>query len=170
MNKKFQKGGNFMYSRANAVEYSEKWWNKRNPVFLSFENDCTNFISQCLLAGGIPMDWRKARNEGWWINVAEANWSFSWSVAHSLRWYLLKSGRGVEVKSVDDLQLGDIIFYDFDGNGLYQHSTIIAVKNSDETLVNAHTSDSYHRDYRYYDSTAYTPNCKYSFISIKSKP
>ncbi|MFR7383977.1 MAG: amidase domain-containing protein [Anaerostipes sp.] len=28
---------------------------KRNPSYPAFENNCTNFVSQCLAAGGISM-------------------------------------------------------------------------------------------------------------------
>src|SRR5690606_3521209 len=103
----------------------------------------------------------------WWMDQAANNWSFSWSVAHSLRWYLISSGRGKEVADAMQLVPGDVIFYDFDGNGVFQHSTFVVEKNEQTLYVNAHTSDSYHRNYLYTDSTAYTPNCKYSFIAIQ---
>ena len=67
---------------------------------------------------------------------------------------------------MDDLSVGDIIFYDFNGDGKFQHSTIIVEKDGETVLVNAHTSDSFRRDYTYTDSTAYTPNIKYSYIKI----
>ena len=44
-----------MYNREAAVRYANKWWDSRNPAFPAFDVDCTNFISQCLLAGGAPM-------------------------------------------------------------------------------------------------------------------
>ena len=52
-----------------------------------FENNCTNFISQCLHAGGAPMRGYPNRGSGWWLQ--NKNWSYSWAVAHSLRLYLL---------------------------------------------------------------------------------
>lgn len=155
-----------IYDRQKAVAYSNAWWDKRNPKYPSFENDCTNFISQCLFEGGFRQQFSQYRHEGWWLQSNHSNWSFSWSVAHSLRWYLILSKRGVEVDSPDKLSVGDIIFYDFDGNGSFQHSTIIVEKNESSILVNAHTSDSYQRYYLYNDSTAYTPNINYSYIKI----
>ena len=67
---------------------------------------------------------------------------------------------------VEDLSIGDIIFYDFNGDGKFQHSTIIVEKNGETILVNAHSPDSYHRLYSYEDSAVYTPNVKYSYIKI----
>lgn len=50
----------FSYDRRLAAEYALKWTvngkSVRNPLFGDFENDSTNFVSQCLLAGGIPQD------------------------------------------------------------------------------------------------------------------
>ena len=40
--------------RLNAVKYAERWWNEYNPEYVKFENDCTNYISQCLHAGNAP--------------------------------------------------------------------------------------------------------------------
>ena len=155
-----------IYNRELAVDYARRWWDARNPAFPSFTNDCTNFISQCLLAGQLPMEFSIYRNQGWWINSERSNWSFSWSVSHSLRWYLLSSGRGIEVGSVYDLTLGDIIFYDFNGDGTIQHSTIITSVIDGEPYIHAHTSDSEDRHWLYENSTAYTPNIRYYFMKI----
>lgn len=43
------------YNRGKAVAYALEWAMSRNPAYLDFEElggDCTNFASQCLLAGG----------------------------------------------------------------------------------------------------------------------
>ncbi|PNB67364.1 hypothetical protein C1X64_31150, partial [Pseudomonas sp. GW456-E7] len=48
-------GRAFQYDRLGAVQYAEKFWNKRNPAYKNFSDNCTNFISQCLHAGGAPM-------------------------------------------------------------------------------------------------------------------
>lgn len=42
------------YNRGKAVAYALEWAMSRNPAYLDFEElggDCTNFASQCLLAG-----------------------------------------------------------------------------------------------------------------------
>lgn len=43
------------YNREQALNYTHTWAFRRNPSFADFEEmggDCTNFVSQCLLAGG----------------------------------------------------------------------------------------------------------------------
>ncbi|WP_236838911.1 amidase domain-containing protein [Caldalkalibacillus salinus] len=158
------------YDREKAVAYAHRWWNDYNPQFRSFEVDCTNYISQCLWAGHAPMKYSSDRAKGWWYRFEPVNWSFSWSVAHSLRWYLPNSQsglRGREVTSADQLRPGDVICYDFDGDGRWQHTTIVVAKDgAGEPLVNAHTSNSQNRYWDYTDSHAWTENIKYKFFRI----
>lgn len=158
----------FSYDRHKAVQYAERWWNSYNPAYRTFDVDCTNFVSQCLHAGGAPMWGAPVRNRGWWYQGDQ--WSFSWAVAHSLRWYLSGSTKGLqgkEVQSPEELYPGDIICYDFQGDGRWDHNTIVVAKDVyDMPLVNAHTVNSRHRYWSYEDSTAWTPNIKYKFFRI----
>lgn len=158
----------YKYSRLEAVRYAERWWNDYNPQYKKFENNCTNFISQCLRAGGAPMTGYPKRNKGWWFQ--SNNWSYSWAVAHAFRWYLsgAKSGlRTKEESSPEQLIKGDVICYDFDGDGRWQHSTIVVAKDvNNMPLVNAQTTNSRMRYWNYEDSTAWTPNIKYKFFHI----
>ncbi|MDE5415451.1 amidase domain-containing protein [Alkalihalobacterium chitinilyticum] len=156
------------YDRREAVRYAERWWNDYNPAYRRFEDNCTNFISQCLRAGGAPMIGHPNRSNGWWYR--NNNWSYSWSVAHSMRWHLsgAKSGvRGKEMSSASELSPGDVICYDFNGNGRWQHTTIVVAKDENgEPLVNAQTTNSRMRYWKYEDSTAWTPNIKYKYFKI----
>ncbi|MFP3361624.1 amidase domain-containing protein, partial [Planococcus sp. SIMBA_143] len=77
---------------------------------------------------------------------------------------------GLRGRLVDDrkeLKLGDVICYDFEGDGRFDHTTIVTGKDAaGEPLVNAHTFNSRMRYWKYEDSTAYTPNMKYRFFTI----
>lgn len=158
----------FTYDRQAAVKYAERWWNRYNPAYRNFSVNCTNFVSQCLFAGGAPMRGAPNRNQGWWYQ--HDNWSYSWSVAHSLRWYLSGSTQGLqgkEVESVQELSPGDVICYDFQGDGRWDHQTIVVTKDAQGMpLVNAHTDHSRHRYWSYEDSTAWTPDIQYKFFRI----
>lgn len=158
----------FSYDRRSAVQYAERWWNSYNPSFHRFSVDCTNYVSQCLLAGGAPMRGVPDRSHGWWYK--DNNWSYSWAVAHSLRWYLSGSTEGLkgkEIESADQLKPGDIICYDFSGDGRWDHTTIVVSKDANNMpLVNAHTDNSRHRYWSYEDSTAWTPYIQYKFFQI----
>ncbi|WP_312097132.1 amidase domain-containing protein [Niallia sp.] len=158
----------YTYDRLKAVQYAEKWWNSYNPKYHQFEVDCTNYISQCLHEGGAPMRGYPNRNKGWWMQ--NNNWSYSWSVANAFPRYLETSTTGLRAKQVTsamELKLGDVICYDFEGDGKYNHTTIVTGKDANgEPLVNAHTYNSRMRYWKYEDSTAYTPNIKYKFFTI----
>ncbi len=161
----------YVYDRIKAVQYAETWWNSYNPRFPKFSVDCTNFVSQCLYAGGMPMVGYPERGKGWWMQ--NNNWSYSWTVAHAFRWYLGGAHTGwnaVEVTSPEQLLPGDIICYDFQGDGRFDHSTIVVAKDQKGMpLVNAHTTNSRMRYWSYEDSSAYTPSIQYKFFHIEDK-
>lgn len=158
----------FHYDRQAAVAYAEKWWNDYNPQFKKFDVDCTNYVSQCLFAGGAPMRGYPNRTRGWWMQ--NNNWSFSWTVANALTQYLSTSKTGLRARQVSNpkkLKLGDVICYDFQGDGRFDHTTIVTNHDADGMpLVNAHTDNSRNRYWSYEDSTAYTPNMTYKFFTI----
>jgi hypothetical protein len=45
-----------IYDPQAAVNYAEVWWDDRNPNYYDYSSsggDCANFVSQCLIAGGL---------------------------------------------------------------------------------------------------------------------
>src|SRR5690606_38990219 len=91
------------YDRRRAVAYAEKYWNSANPNFLEFEVDCTNYVSQCLLAGGAPMNYTGRREAGWWYQGRKGHrewWSYSWSVSNALSSHLTGSRSGLQAETV----------------------------------------------------------------------
>ncbi|WP_079913587.1 amidase domain-containing protein [Paenibacillus sp. 32352] len=162
-----------VYDRVKAVQYADMWWDKGNPAYIEFEVDCSNYISQCLFAGGAPMHYTGKRDSGWWYKGrynGQELWSYSWAVAHSLQRYLISNRNGLtaeEVPQADMLELGDVISYDWDGNGRFQHSTIVTAKDENGMpLVNAHTTNSFRRYWSYKDSVAWTEKTQYRFLHI----
>lgn len=162
-----------MYNRMEAARYADLWWDKGNPAYLTFEVNCSNYVSQCLYAGGAPMKQTGQRDAGWWYKGrvgGQELWSFSWAVAESLQFYLLTSRSGLraqEVASAAELDLGDVISYDWDGDGRFQHTTVVTAKDSNGMpLVNANTVSSKHRYWSYTDSPAWTDRTRYRFLHI----
>lgn len=162
-----------LYNRQLAVNYANEWWNMANPNYEHMDVDCTNFVSQCLFAGGIPMNYTGKRETGWWYEGYEHSrerWSFSWTVANSLQLYMQSSRTGLRAQTVDSarkLDIADIISYDWDGDTRYQHSAIVTgFDSSGEPLVNAHTNDSRNRYWDYRDSYAWSDRTRYTFLHI----
>ncbi|WP_150271982.1 amidase domain-containing protein [Paenibacillus tepidiphilus] len=179
LNRKVLRGGSagareVRYRREEAAAYADRWWKDGNPEFEIFEVDCTNYVSQCLFAGGAPIHYTGKRETGWWYkgyNGAQEWWSYSWAVSDSLQRYLSAvRPSGLRAEAVDrpeQLMLGDVIQYDWDGNGHYQHSTIVTAFDAEGLpLVNARTVSSRHRFWDYRDSYAWTDKTAYRFFHI----
>ncbi|MUT65578.1 amidase domain-containing protein [Paenibacillus sp. NEAU-GSW1] len=162
------------YRRDLAAAYADLWWNQPNSSYEEFEVNCTNFTSQAIFAGNAPMNYTGKRDSGWWYkgrNKGSEWWSYSWSVSNAMANYLTaqrSSGlRATVVYSPEELQLGDIITYDWNGDGRFEHSTIVtAFDAAGMPLVNANTVPSRHRYWDYRDSYAWTEQTKYRFFHI----
>ncbi|GAA0723376.1 amidase domain-containing protein [Clostridium malenominatum] len=155
-----------MYNRKAAVLYAKEYALKPNPKYRYFSlehtgGDCTNFVSQCLLAGGAPLIYN--REHSWWYNskntanVMDDSWSLSWAIAHSFYWFLkvneeknLKGAKGREVKDVNLLELGDLVFFQ-NTKGTIYHSSIITDFLGNVPLISQHTFEAlnipYHKNW-----------------------
>ena len=144
-----------LYNRKSAIEYAYKWWNKRNPRFYNFDKlggDCTNFVSQCLLYGGIEM---QIQSIGWHY-LSLANRSPAWSGVNEFYSFLitnnLKQGVKGRVCEVDEIEVGDVIQMD-QGRGFFHHNLIVTnVEDRKNILIACHSADAFDKslnDYRY---------------------
>lgn len=129
------------YNRTLAVDYAKKWALSHNPNYFYFDGiggDCTNFVSQCLLAGGGVMNFDKYHG---WFYVNQAVRSPSWASVNYLRKFLLdKTLKGplAEIKAVEKLEIGDII--QLRQNVLdFNHSLIVSKIEDKKIYVCAHS-------------------------------
>ncbi len=142
------------YDRERAVLYAETWALRRNPLFLNFAGrggDCTNFTSQCLLAGSCTMDFTP--DFGWYY-ISPDDRAPAWTSVAFFYDFLTEQplfaaeNRGIgpfgrEVRA-RELQLGDFIQL-ADKAGDYYHTLIITGFEPNDILVCAHTDDSLNR-------------------------
>lgn len=130
------------YNRNNAIAYAEEWAFSRNPKYYNFDNvggDCTSFISQCLLAGGATMNYKK--DLGWYYKNGNDK-SPSWSGVEFLYNFLTtnkNTGPVGKQVSLKDIEVGDIIQLSFDGKK-FSH-TLLVVKKDINIYVASHTYD-----------------------------
>ena len=141
------------YDRNAAVQYALAWAQRPNPAYVYFaENDCSNFISQCLRAGGARDDYNPTHP--WWYRAGQT--SICWSSAGSLYWYIRTRSEGnlfgvkAQTFVVNDynayasqiagrVELGDLIQYR-NASGAIKHSTIITgFDANNEPMVCQHT-------------------------------
>ncbi|MFI9722169.1 amidase domain-containing protein [Streptomyces sp. NPDC052396] len=119
------------YNYAAMAAYAEKYWRNYNPAYRQFNEeggDCTNFISQALKAGGWkPVSGAAADYRTWWYTSSSQ--SHSWVGANEWSWYAQNSKRVTMLPNVFQLEIGDILQMDFDGDGSKDHSMITTYKS-----------------------------------------
>lgn len=134
------------YNRQAAVAYAEKWALSRNPAYFNFDNlggDCTNFASQCLRAGGCPMNYTK--DIGWYY-TSPGDRAAAWTGASHLHRFLTqnqRTGPKAVYTSLSLLEPGDLIQL-HNGNAYY-HTLVVVGFHKKSPLICAHTDDSYRR-------------------------
>ena len=133
------------YNAAAAASYALKWWNSFNMQWYNWEaesySDCANFVSQCLYAGGMKMsaDW-------YWIS--RDNYNDAWTTAHKLAVYLASKGYAFELfPTAGQISLGDVLFYDWNQDGTFDHSAICVNDSGDSRYVCCHSNAHCTADY-----------------------
>ncbi|MDZ4064791.1 MAG: amidase domain-containing protein, partial [Coriobacteriia bacterium] len=128
------------YSPSRAVDYARRWYNGYNTrKYPKYEGgDCANFVSQCLVAGGLKMSGYGGKH-GWWAGKHNGKMSSGskWRGANELYKYI-KSQRGYLVASFASFsrrgpwirvaRVGDLLFYS--KGGAISHSTIVSASAS----------------------------------------
>lgn len=182
------------YDANAAVSYAYSWWNKTNnsdyPYYAEYYgmdaskndyndldegrtgqsvpvrgwSDCTNFVSQCLLAGGVT----QVKSGLFLPHQKTSNWYYSdskpshtWGGASNFynHW---KDRVGV-ADSTSQLGLGDVISIDFGSDGSSDHTVIIVsagTTDSTKTLA-AHSTDRYNTYYS--DGELYSFSIEYLY-------
>ena len=120
------------------IEYAWRYWDNYNPDYRSFSQDCTNFISQALRAGGWPYDHGAYWGDGnWWYRGTLQ--THSWAGTENWSWFAPK--RTTHVKTLGQLQASDILLMDFDRNKNMNHGMIVTRKTSAQAYLTYHTTD-----------------------------
>jgi hypothetical protein len=160
-----------------ARSYAYKWAGKRNSYYAYYPkkygcpppsdakkrkewedkgkrcwNDCTNFASQALLAGGMK---QKRKDVAGWDYKYVGNWyyvdgfldppSWTWGGAHNLFMYLKTINTPKEVPKNSPvrtfLKIGDIVSADWSNDGHIDHTGIITMTEDGYARVTGHSTD-----------------------------
>lgn len=125
--------------------YARRWAFSRNPHYYDFDRiggDCTNFVSQCIYAGGAVMNC--TRDVGWYyfsLHDRAAAWT---GVEYFYRFIVTNEGAGpygFQVAAADACP-GDVIQL---GNGGGFYHSLFVLRNDGEPYVAAHTDDAFDR-------------------------
>ncbi|MFE1951400.1 MULTISPECIES: amidase domain-containing protein [Streptomyces] len=149
--------GNGKYDRVKLVQYALDHWDKDDPT--DFGNNCTNFVSNALLASGMQQkesfwggttdddSWMVGNPSGWdWVDKKLA-YSDNWTAAENNQNFMLRHG-GEEIAPAD-VKPGDIIYYEQSGpndsieKGNTHHAAIVTAVMPDGEIKYTQHSDSY---------------------------
>ncbi len=151
----------FQYDGMAAANYADKWaisnggYPSQGGDKESRGDDCTNFASNAMFAGGFPMD------DQWYSYGNWFGWQYSsaWVNADYLFDYLYKTGYGQfthgyqgyqrGITNTNGLQPGDLIFFSWKNNGYINHMAIQTTGGVDQwgspyDEVDAHTDNRLH--------------------------
>ena len=152
------------YNRERAVEYARRWALGRNPLFVDFTGiggNCTNFVSQCLLAGcGVTND---TETFGWYYRSPEDR-APAWTGVEALFSFLTGAPAfaeanggagpyGTVATEPSQVALGDVIQLADEGGDFY-HSLLISGFTADDILICAQSDDALDRPLSSYDYAA----------------
>ncbi len=157
------------YDRPAAQAYGDKYALSYNPTFVRFTGvDCANFASQCARAGSMPQKSGSA-TAGWWYSKggtsspSNDSYSLSWiNVTRQMSFW--NGGRTDWATSAGVLGRGDFIYYDWGGDGVWDHVAMVAGTNSaGQKVVDAHTTDHYRVFWKLGTSTT-----KYKYARVRA--
>jgi cell wall-associated NlpC family hydrolase len=158
------------YDRPAAQAYADKYALAYNPTFARFGGaDCANFASQCARAGDMPQA-AGSTSAGWWYDKqgtsspGDDDYSGSWiNVTRQMGYW--NTRRTDWETSAGVLSRGDFIYYDWSGDGVWDHVAVVAGTNSSgQKVIDAHTTDHYHVYWK-----LGTSSTKYKFARVRAQ-
>ena len=151
------------YNRERAVTYAKRWALDRNPLFVDFTGfggNCTNFVSQCVLAGSCTMNYTP--DFGWYYLSPEDRapaWSgvdFFFDFMTGVPAFASQNGGvGPYATAVEqaDVEMGDVVQL-ANRMGDWYHTLIVSGFDGGEILVCAQSNDARDRPLSSYTAAA----------------
>ena len=139
-------GGRVVYDRAAAAAYADRWAMSANPAYwTSSRDDCANFVSQCVAAGGLrPL----AGAAGVWRPAGRGMPSIGWvnCVAQQQVWSSATGGGQPYIASTStrrpaDWAAGDVVYLGNVVGGVpqWQHAIICVGRRHGHWIYDSHT-------------------------------
>ena len=143
------------YLPERAGLYAKRWALARNPLFTDYTGiggDCTNFVSQCILAGAPVMN--RTPTFGWYYRSPDDR-APAWTGVDELYDFLVGAEAfaaenggagpyGRNARDAETIELGDVIQLK-NMQGEFYHTLIISGFTDSDVLVCAHSDDSLDR-------------------------
>lgn len=176
------------YSPSSATSYADQYAINGNGGMPGFSDDCANFVSQSLHAGGYSWDgWpggSTTDDNNWYMAKACSycswQWTHSWTVVYNLDDFLARdypggwewgSAPGTTGNYHSGLTSGDVLFYDWTGSGISHVSMQVLTGNYVDPVsqwtgdeIDQHTTN---RKHAYWALTPYNQNASTTTIYLE---
>lgn len=129
--------------------YTEKYWKDYNPAYRKYNSlggDCTNYLSQGLLAGG----WEQISHvtpeeyDTWYY--AHNGTADAWIGVNEWSWFTQTVKRTRPLANVHQMDTGDVMQIDFNKDGAKDHSMMTTYRSSSGVpYLTYHDADTYRR-------------------------
>ncbi|MCX5409864.1 amidase domain-containing protein [Streptomyces sp. NBC_00335] len=136
------------YNPSAAVAYAVKYAKIENPAYKDFANlggDCTNFVSQALLAGGWKMNVPLVSHPNthrerpyWYYRANDVSWT--WSAANNWAEFAKDSGRVEKVRYLSDVGIGDIVQFANPADRNKDHTMIVTSLSEQGPRMSYHST------------------------------
>jgi len=156
------------YDRAAAKAYADRYALSYNPAYTSFSSDCADFGSQVMFAGGYPQ-FGSTYASGWWYDKNGTSAPGNDTYSHA--WIAVANQQGAWnvkytdfVSSISGVTTGDFIYYDWTGDGTWDHvAELVGTNSAGQKVVDAHTTDHYHVYWKLGSSS-----CRYRYAHTRA--
>ncbi|MEU4208931.1 amidase domain-containing protein [Streptomyces sp. NPDC026206] len=132
--------------------YANKYWKNPNRAFRTYDNDCTNFVSQAMNFGGWHETggniFNRKSNKRWFYGGHTWTTSYTWAGAENWYWFASKhSGRTSILRNVWDLRKADVLQADWGPrpNNTIDHTMIVTAWTPRDTYLTYHTGNTHNR-------------------------
>ncbi|KFF95683.1 hypothetical protein IQ62_41430 [Streptomyces scabiei] len=140
-------GGAYNYQA--MATYTEKYWKNYNTAYRRYNaagGDCTNYLSQGLLAGG----WKQISTvtpeeyDTWYY--ASNGTADAWIGVNEWSWFTQTAKRTTALANVYQMDIGDVLQVDFNKDGDKDHSMMTTYRSSSGVpYLTYHDADTYRR-------------------------
>lgn len=124
------------YNWQAAKAYAKQYWYNYNPNYASYENDCQNFASQVITAGGEP-----------WFGSIEGDWypgQYPWYNVVGFYGFARSKTNYYRIVGWSELGAGDEIELGWNGSTTPDHAVVVDDYENGEYYIAAHTESRWH--------------------------
>ncbi|MBP2471466.1 hypothetical protein JOF53_000338 [Crossiella equi] len=135
------------YNYPAMLNYANAYWDNYNGSYREYGNDCTNFISQIMRAGGWgDVDGDRTSNNSWYYGSFTFTTSYTWAGAENWYWFaMVESKRTAHLGNVWDMLPTDILQMDFDRDNNINHTMVVTASDTGNRYLTYHTNDTHNK-------------------------